>query len=78
MSVGDDVCCVLQVHMADNNGRIVYTVPHRDWGRNYGVKVFRTDVPASGSAAVTTKVRRRHAAAAAAAYVCEQVLSHVW
>lgn len=42
--------------MADNNGRVVYSVPHRSWGRSYGVRVFRTDVPAGGGA-TTTKAR---------------------
>jgi len=51
-------CCIafMQVHMADNNGRVVYSVPHRSWGRNYGVRVFRTDVLADGSVPTAYKV----------------------
>eukprot|EP00775_Hariotina_reticulata_P011553 gene11553-11696_t len=44
------------VHMADNNGRLVYSVPHRSWGRNYGVRVFRTDISPDGLVPSTYKV----------------------
>lgn len=46
----------VQVVMAENNGRIIYSHAHRSWDRNYVVRVYKTLVGSDGTFS-TAKVR---------------------
>ena len=50
--------------MAENNGRVIYSHPSRDWDRNYGVRIHKTTLSDSG-APTTVKVRARRRSGAA-------------
>lgn len=54
-SSGPERCPLLQVVMAENNGRVFYSHGAGSWDRNYGVRILRSSLGADG-ALTTDKV----------------------